>query len=143
MYIRWIVRGHKNEQIVNVTFHDAYLVESFRDETGQPRQRMISYLGNIRQMDDTFPTIERELFLLRAQLILQNLPELSDEDRADVLRQLEQKVPPLTKQEVREAFRANLHWYFKWWSENGDMPSSQEMQRMIMDASRDDDVPPV
>ena len=77
MYIRWIVRRHKNASTANVVFHDAYLVESFRDLRETPRQRMVCYLGNIRQIDDEFPAIERELFLLRAERILASTPGVS------------------------------------------------------------------
>jgi hypothetical protein len=136
VFIRWIVRGHKNDDVADVTFHDAYLVESFRDDEGQPRQRTISYLGNIRQIGATFPGIERELFLLRAELILQSLPTLSDADRQDVLKQLQQKVPPLNADEVLEAFRGNLQWYFRWWAENGGAPSSEAVLEMIKQAAR-------
>lgn len=135
MFVRWIVRGHKNSEIADVTFHDAYLVESFRDEAGKPRQRTICYLGNIRQIGDDFPGIERELFMLRADSILQSVPSLSDLDRQDVLRQLNQKVPPITPQEVKRAFRNNLEWYFRWWRQNGGEPSEDSVRKMIADAA--------
>lgn len=135
MFIRWIVRGHKNDSIADVTFHDAYLVESYRDDDGQPRQRTVSYLGNIRQIGEKFPGIERELFLLRAELILDSIPEVSDADQQDILKQLQQKVPPLEADEVILAFRGNLQWYFRWWSENGGTPSAQEILQMIKDAA--------
>lgn len=136
MFIRWIVRGHKNEDIANVTFHDAYLVESYRDDEGKPRQRTISYLGNIRQIGNTFPGIERELFLLRAEIILDSLPSLSDEDRKDALKQLQQKVTPLNAAEVRRAFVGNLQWYFQWWRENGGEPSTEDIVKMIEEAAQ-------
>ncbi|NDJ60691.1 MAG: hypothetical protein GYB67_06170 [Chloroflexi bacterium] len=136
MYIRWIVRGHKNEEVADVTFHDAYLVESYRDDAGRPRQRTISYLGNIRQIGERFPGIERELFLLRAELILGGIAELSDADRKDVLQQLQQRVPPLTEGEVREAFEGNLRWYFRWWQDNGGTPSADEILQMIRNAAQ-------
>ena len=143
MFIRWIVRGHKNTEVADVTFHDAYLVESFRDEDSQPRQRTIAYLGNIRQIGDTFPAIERELFLLRAELILTSIGSLSDADRKDTLRQLQQKVPPLAADEVRAAFRANLQWYFRWWQENGGAPTTAEVAQMIREAAGSPDTPSV
>lgn len=136
MFIRWIVRGHKNEQVADVNFHDAYLVESYRDDDGQPRQRTVSYLGNIRQIRGQFPAIERELFTLRAELILQSLPELSDSDRAEIMGSLQQKVPPLTEDEVQEAFRGNLQWYFRWWRDNGKQPSRDDILKMIDEAAR-------
>jgi hypothetical protein len=140
LFIRWIVRGHKSSKAANVTFHDAYLVESYRDDAGQPRQRTITYLGNIRQISETFPAIERELFMLRAELILNETPELLDADREDVLQQLTTKVPPLTKREVLRAFKSNLQWYFRWWRENGGEPSAEAIERMIAEASNRDDL---
>jgi hypothetical protein len=143
MFIRWIVRGHKNDDVADVTFHDAYLVESYRDENSRPRQRTLSYLGNIRQIGKEFPGIERELFLLRAELILNSLPNLSDVDCSDVLQQLQQRVPPLAEQEVREAFRGNLRWYFRWWKENGGAPTRDEIIAMIDNADDTDGPMPI
>ncbi|MGF1507117.1 MAG: hypothetical protein GYB64_13220 [Chloroflexi bacterium] len=134
MYVRWVVRGHKNVQ-ADVTFHDAYLVESYRNDEGEPRQRTLSYLGNIRQIGDTFPVIERELFLLRAELILDSLPGVSPADSSEVLKSLQQKVPPLDADEVRIGFLNTLRWYFRWWRENGGTPSDKELLRMIEIAS--------
>lgn len=131
MFVRWIVRGHKNADIADVTFHDAYLVESYRDDEGKPRQRTISYLGNIRQIGDTFPGVERGLFLLRADIILESIPNLSESDCDEVMQQLYQKVPPLSEDEVRRAFQANLHWYYRWWKAHGGAPSDEEVRRMI------------
>lgn len=129
--------------MADVTFHDAYLVESYRDENGQPRQRTISYLGNIRQIGDEFPGIERELFLLRAELILNNIPTLSDADRADTMKQLAEKVPPLDHNEVKLAFENNLRWYFRWWAENGGAPSREEVRRILENAAKVSDTIPL
>lgn len=131
MFIRWIVRKHKNSEIADVTFHDAYLVESYRNEEGDPRQRTVSYLGNIRQIDGEFPTIERELFLLRASIILDSLSELSTADRKKSMEQLQQRVPPLDAREVMVGFKNTLRWYCRWWLENGGMPSETELLRQI------------
>lgn len=134
MYIRWVVRRHKNASVADVTFHDAYLVESYRDERDTPRQRTISYLGNIRQIDGAFPAIEREIFLLRADRILNTLPEVNGDERDQVLGLLRQKVPELTSDEVMDAFRNNLRWYHRWWRERGKAPTSEELLRLIEDA---------
>lgn len=134
MYVRWVIRGHKNAEVANVTFHDAYLVESFRDENSSPRQRTISYLGNIRQIDDEFPTIERELFLLRAELILDSLPEVSPEDKRQVMGNLAERVPPLNTDEVMLGFANNLRWYCRWWLTNGKMPTEDELLAQIRHA---------
>ena len=137
MYIRWVVRKHKNASVADMTFHDAYLVESFRDEIGNPRQRTISYLGNIREIGDEFPTIERELFMLRADRILSSLPELNGDERNEVLDLLRQRVLPLSKREVELAFQANLRWYQSWWRSNGNPPSREELLAMIENAAGD------
>ncbi len=131
MYIRWVVRKHKNASTANVVFHDAYLVESYRDERNTPRQRMICYLGNIRQIDDEFPTIERELFLLRAERILASTPDLPPDEREPALQLLRQKFPELNEAQVEEAFRNNLRWYYGWWRERGRDLSRKELLELI------------
>jgi hypothetical protein len=133
MYIRWIIRRHKNE-VADTSFHDAYLVESYRDASGSPRQRMICYLGNIRQIGNTFPTIERELFLLRADRILETISELSPSNRSEALEALRQKVPPLSYDEVMAAFAENLRWYRRWWEQRGGGPSDEELLRIVQAA---------
>jgi hypothetical protein len=134
MYVRWVVRRHKNASIADTTFYDAYLVESYRDPGGAPRQRTICYLGNIRQIGDTFPSIERELFLLRAERILASVDDLSADDRADALDALRQKVPPLTDAEVMNAFVENLRWYRRFWELRGGGPSDEELLEIIRSA---------
>lgn len=137
MYIRWIIRKHKNATVADMIFHDAYVVESNRDENNVPRQRTICYLGNIRQFGSTFPSIEREIFFLRAERILAGIPELTEEDRQQILGLLRQKVPELSDSEVIEAFRNNLRWYYRWWQEHGGAPSDQELLALIA-AARDE-----
>lgn len=134
MYVRWIVRRHKNVAVADTSFHDAYLVESYRDESGSPRQRTICYLGNIRQIGSDFPPIERELFMLRAERILVSIAEVSDSDREEVLEMLQQKVRPLTHSEVLRAFIENLRWYRRWWERHGGGPSEEEILRLVREA---------
>jgi len=134
VYIRWVVRKHKNASVADMTFHDAYLIESYRDDDGNPRQRTLGYLGNIRQIGEGFPLIERELFLLRADRILASMPELTSADRDEVLQLLRDRVPPLATCEVEEAFRANLRWYYQWWRANGGPPTPEQMLCYIQDA---------
>jgi len=131
MYVRWVIRRHKNATVANTSFHDAYLVESFRDQQGAPRQRTICYLGNIRQIGLSFPTIERELFLLRAERIMETVPELNADDRSEAMRALRQKVPPLTREEVVWAFTENLRWYRLWWEQNGTLLNDDELMAII------------
>lgn len=131
MYVRWVVRRHKNAMSADTNFYDAYLVESYRDEQGAPRQRTICYLGNIRQIGSQFPTIERELFLLRAERILESVSELSDNDRSEAMAALRQKVPPLNRAEVLQAFTENLRWYRRWWEQHGGSPSDEEMLAIV------------
>jgi hypothetical protein len=133
MYIRWIIRRHKNE-VADTSFHDAYLVESYRDAGGNPRQRTICYLGNIRQIGNIFPTIERELFLLRADRILESVGDLSPSNRSEALEALRQKVPPLSYDEVMAAFAENLRWYRRWWEQHGGGPSDEDLLRIVQAA---------
>lgn len=131
MFVRWVVRKHKNADIANVTFHDAYLMESFRNEDGKPRQRTVTYLGNIRQIDEQFPTIERELFLLRAENILATTPEVSPTDAKQAIRQLQERVQPLDADEVMVGFQNTLRWYTTWWRENGKTPVNATLRKQI------------
>lgn len=131
MYVRWVIRKHKNTTVADMTFHDAYLVESFRDERGQPRQRTICYLGNIRQIGKQFPLVERELFMMRAERILLSVQEVAEIDRDAVLSLLRQKVPQMTADEVLAGFRANLRWYLRWWQRYGGPPPRDELERVL------------
>ncbi len=119
MYIRWIVRHHKNIDTANVSFFDAYLVKSYRDDAGQSRQRTICYLGNIRQIDDNFPALEREIFFIRAERIIASRSSLSSDERQSVSAMLRQKVPDLNPQEVETAVRNNIRWYRTWRQQRG------------------------
>jgi hypothetical protein len=131
MYIRWIVRKHKNATTANVIFHDAYLVESYRDARETPRQRTICYLGNIRQIDDEFPALEREIFFLRAERILASTPELNTPDRELVIGLLREKLPPLTESEAITAFRNNVRWFYGWYRDRGRNVPPDELRRII------------
>ena len=137
MYIRWITRNHKNAHASHMTFHDAYLVESYRDEHGKPRQRTHAYLGNIREIGGDFPNVERELFLLRAKAILQNIEDLPQEEHDHILEQLHRRVPPLTHNEVVFAFQQNLQWFYQWCAQNNaHAPTAEELHRLIESAKR-------
>lgn len=135
MYIRWVVRKHKNSATANVIFHDAYLVESYRDDRSDPRQRTICYLGNIRQINDEFPPIERELFFLRAERILAGERDVPPEEREPILQMLRQKVPELTPEEVQIAFHNNVRWFYSRLSDSGKPPSREELMRFLDDAA--------
>jgi hypothetical protein len=131
MYIRWIVRKHKNATTANVIFHDAYLVESFRDERETPRQRTICYLGNIRQIDGEFPALEREIFFLRAERILASTPEVPPDERQMVIDLLREKIPPLTETEAIIAFRNNVRWFYGFYRDRGRSVTPDELLRII------------
>ncbi|MCB0113124.1 MAG: hypothetical protein KDD84_03520 [Caldilineaceae bacterium] len=131
MFVRWVVRGHKNAEIVNVTFHDAYLVESYRDEQGEPRQRTVAYLGNVRQIGQDFPAIERGLFLLRTQAILASIEELTAADREQTLEQIQKRIPPLDGDEMMVGFVNTLRWYYRWWQTHDSVPSDEEILRIL------------
>jgi hypothetical protein len=53
--------------------------------------------GNIRQIGDEFPPLEREIFFLRAERILMSIPEIDSEEREAILALLRQKVPELSE----------------------------------------------
>lgn len=130
MYIKWVVRKHGNVQASSIAFYDAYLVESYRDQAGIPRQRTIRYLGNIRQDGDSFPAVEREMFLMRSKETLQGMPDLSLADHHAILQQLHLKVPPLTWAEVQHGFYMNLHWYAQWCRQaHQPLPTAEEISR--------------
>jgi hypothetical protein len=119
MYIRWITRRHKSRLSTDTVFHDAYLVESYRDDQGKPRQRTVAYLGNLREIDGAIPHVESELFLLRAAPILHELAAAGDADAETVLRNLRGQLPALTPEEAHHAFAAQVHWFYRWWAEHG------------------------
>lgn len=137
MYIRWVVRSHKNAAVANTTFHDAYLVESYRDEQSNPRQRTICYLGNIRQINQEFPPVERELFLLRADRILASVADLTAIERSDVLDMLQQKVEPLTLGEIRIALIENIRWYRRSVEAHGYTPSEADLLDIVRESRGD------
>lgn len=136
MYVRWVVRRHKNANVADTSFHDAYLIESYRDQAGNPRQRTICYLGNIRQLGDSFPPVEREIFMLRAERILESVSELSSGDRELVLDMLRQKVPSLSDDEVEAAFIENLRWFRQWWEQQRGATMSDEEVLALLQAAR-------
>jgi hypothetical protein len=136
MYVRWVVRRHKNANVADTSFHDAYLIESYRDQGGNPRQRTICYLGNIRQLGDSFPPVEREIFMLRAERILESVSELSSSDRELVMDMLRQKVPSLSDDEVEAAFIENLRWFRQWWEQQRGAAMSDEEILALLQAAR-------
>ena len=131
MFIRCLQRGHNNCTIPDRSFHDAYVVESYRIDVGKPRQRNIAYLGNVRQIGDAFPGIERELFLLRADSVLEEIPNVSPAERVELMQQLHRRVPPLSTEEMILGFRNTLSWYIDWWRKRGDAPSNDEIRALI------------
>jgi hypothetical protein len=136
MYIRWITRKHKSDLATHVTFHDAYLVESYRDDGGMPKQHTVAYLGNIRQIGDDLPNIERELFLARARNTLDQLPDVPPAEREEVMAQLHRKVPPLTYHEVLLAFQQNLRWVYQWCNVNKMPPPTPKDVGQMMEMIR-------
>lgn len=136
MYVRWVVRKHKNAKTADVTFHDAYLVESYRDDRNTPRQRLVCYLGNVRQIDGEFRPVERELFLMRADRILASELDVPFEERNHIMSLLHQKVPGLTAEEVEAAFHHHLRWYYHWRHQRGDPPTREELIRLVSAATQ-------
>jgi hypothetical protein len=137
MYIRWIVRHHKNAETANVSFYDAYLVESYRDDAGQPRQRTIGYLGNIRQINGEFSALEREIFFIRAERIMMGIPAIDATERASINTLIRQKIPDLTAPEVERAFRNNIRWYQRWRAQRGETLTAQELADLLAETTDD------
>lgn len=131
LYIRWIKRGHKNKYAAHVTFYDAYLVESYRDEEDKPRQRTLSYLGNIRQIDGSFSVIERELFLIRAKELMETVLKLPRIDSDEMLAQLHRRIPPASYPEALRAFRENCRWFYDWCKTNNVAFPVQELYECL------------
>ncbi|HEX2913621.1 MAG TPA: hypothetical protein VH186_22650 [Chloroflexia bacterium] len=118
MYVKWVVRKHKNEELANIVFYDAYLVQSYKNEAGDPRQRTIAYLGNLRQIDGQFPVIERALFYIRMEDgISRNVPAetLTEEERQKLYAGLATVAPAPTEQEIRHSEMLNQHWHQGFW----------------------------
>lgn len=125
MYVKWVVRRHKNEELANITFYDAYLVQSYKNEEGEPRQRTIAYLGNLRQIDNVFPVIERALFYIRMEENLYyNLPAgtLNDEERGKLYNGLSAVAPPPTTEEIERGQVWNNSWHSIFWRERAAKP---------------------
>ena len=137
MYIRWIVRHHKNAETANVSFYDAYLVESYRDEASQPRQRTIGYLGNIRQINGEFSALEREIFFIRAERIMMGIPAIDESERASINTLIRLKILDLNTAEVERAFRNNIRWFKRWRLSRG-IPLTQKEIVDILEGTEDD-----
>jgi hypothetical protein len=133
MYIRWVTRRHKSALSAHIVFHDAYLVESYRDERGTPRQRTICYLGNVRQIDGNVPHVESELFLLRALQTLHRTAAVVPIDIELILDDLRQHLPTLTPEAARNALAAQLHWFYQWWLHNGTSQPADEIRHIVWD----------
>lgn len=132
MYVKWVVRRHKSAQASYIAFYDAYLMESYRNKAGVPRQRTLMYLGNVRQFNDTFSPIEREMFLLRCHEVLQAMTDLTPADQHSIVQQLYLKVPPLTWAEVQHGFHHNLHWYAQKCREmQRPLPTAEDIERLL------------
>ena len=118
MYVKWVVRRHKNEELANINFYDAYLVQSYKNEVGEPRQRTICYLGNLRQIDNAFPVIERALFYLRMEETLQrHLPGYlqSVEERVKLYQGLAAVVALPTPDEMMQGEEFHKRWQSNYW----------------------------
>jgi hypothetical protein len=126
MYVKWVVRRHKNEELANISFYDAYLVQSYKNEAGEPRQRTLAYLGNLRQIDGTFPVIERALFYIRMEdILLRKVPAelITDEERVKLYNGLSTVAPPPTDAEIRLAESLNRNWHSSYWKIRANNPS--------------------
>jgi hypothetical protein len=126
MYVKWVIRRHKNEELANIVFYDAYLVQSYKNEVGEPRQRTIAYLGNLRQIDNSFPVIERALFYIRMEdNLVRNVPPemLTDDERQKLYNGLATVAPAPTETEIRESTQINNRWYDGYWKARALKPA--------------------
>lgn len=127
MYVKWVVRRHKNEELANIAFYDAYLVQSYKNESGEPRQRTLAYLGNLRQIDGIFPVIERALFYIRMEDVLaRTVPAqlLTGEERNKLYNGLSTVAPPPTDAEIRHAESLNRRWHSTYWEARASNPAN-------------------
>jgi hypothetical protein len=118
-------------------FHDAYLVESYRDEQGSPRQRTLCYLGNVRRIEGHIPHVESELFLTRAGHILRRAALSLPIDSEAVLEELRGQLPALTPDAALRAFEAQVSWFYDWWSQHGTSSAEYEIARVVSDIMGD------
>lgn len=131
MYLRWVTRRHKSPASADTVFHDAYLVESYRDTRGRPRQRTVGYLGNLRSVDGELPQVETELFLLRATQRLHSLAAIGPIDVEAVREDLQRQLPQLTPQDAREVFNAQVRWFCHWWMSHGTSAVEDEIAAIV------------
>ncbi|HMQ29609.1 MAG TPA: hypothetical protein PKD53_02730 [Chloroflexaceae bacterium] len=131
MYIRWVVRKHKSALSASVVFHDAYLVESYRDRNGNPRQQTICYLGNVREIDGAIPHLESEIFLRRAGQTLQRVAASVPVEGDAILAELRQHLPALTPDAALHAFSNQIHWFYDWWAQHGSSRPEDEIMRVV------------
>lgn len=131
MYIRWIERRHKNPASAHVVFHDAYLVECYRNEAGKPRQRVVCYLGNLRRVADTIPLIEGAIFLHRATDALAEVAATEQIDIAGVMQMLQQALPPLSPARMDELFTSLFAWYLQWADHNQVADPEMKLQQLV------------
>lgn len=128
MYVKWVVRRHKNEELANIVFYDAYLVQSYKNEAGDPRQRTLAYLGNLRQIDSQFPVIERALFYIRMeQTMSRNLPQeiLTEDEREKLYAGLATVAPAPTEEEIRHSEMLNQRWHDGYWRARAARPADR------------------
>ena len=118
MYVKWVVRRHKNEELANINFYDAYLVQSYKNEVGEPRQRTICYLGNLRQIDNAFPVIERALFYLRMdETLRRHLPNYLQnvEERIKLYQGVAAVAALPTAEEMMQGDEIHKRWQDNYW----------------------------
>jgi hypothetical protein len=125
MYVKWVIRRHKNEELANITFFDAYLVQSYKNALGEPRQRTIAYLGNLRQINNVFPVIERALFYVRMEESLKQelSPDIfTEEERAKLYAGLSEVAPVPTEDEISQGAEIQELWYSNYWHARATNP---------------------
>ncbi|NWJ44667.1 MAG: hypothetical protein HXX08_02195 [Chloroflexi bacterium] len=127
MYVKWVIRRHKNEDLAKITFYDAYLVQSYKNGAGEPRQRTIAYLGNLRLINGSFPVIERALFYTRMEEYLRHEvpPELfTEEERIKLYTGLAEVAPAPTEEEIQQGSEIHAVWHANYFQAHSLSPSS-------------------
>jgi hypothetical protein len=91
---------HKNIIIVPRYVLICELVESYRNENKQPRQRTIAYLAAIEEKEIKNP-LKRDLYWLKIDNILKRL-NLNQTDEAKIRQSINEQVPRPSEKEVME-----------------------------------------
>jgi len=107
MFVRWRKRKRTTGAGGPRVVYYAYLVESYRDEEGKPRQRHIGYLGHYAERGS-----ERSSAVVFWGNCLANLAklELSEDERAAAEKSVAKRIPRPTSDEVATEVKRFAGW---------------------------------